>query len=364
MDEGKNDFSTSEIKITKGSGLDKKKVCKYEGCNREAWRDYEYCIFHSKDVFAKEGETEWEIQKFLNEHIEWLESKGEKGERANFTGFNLYRTALEDADLRGADLSDASLHRVYLNGANLSGAFLWKSNLCGTSFNGADLSEADLSGANLNGCYLCTANLKRANLFDANLTGADLYKADLKEANLKNANIENANLRRTDFEDAEIDDIKYNRSGKYKGIRISNARGNPKFIRFARDQEYLEVLRETKKGRIIYFFWNLFADCGRSILRWALWSILFAIFFAFIYHNCFYLEDINYFKNSLDSIHDIWSGLSFLYYSIVTFTTLGFGDITPAPGWLQFWVTIEVILGYIMLGGLISIFANKFARRS
>jgi hypothetical protein len=55
---------------------------------------------------------------------------------------------------------------------------------------------------------------------------------------------------------------------------------------------------------------------------------------------------------------------SFIYYSIVTFTTLGFGDIVPRTGWLQFWVMLEVILGYIMLGGLISILANKLARRS
>jgi hypothetical protein len=28
------------------------------------------------------------------------------------------------------------------------------------------------------------------------------------------------------------------------------------------------------------------------------------------------------------------------------------------------WVMAEVIIGYVMLGGLISIFANKLARRS
>jgi hypothetical protein len=65
-----------------------------------------------------------------------------------------------------------------------------------------------------------------------------------------------------------------------------------------------------------------------------------------------------------ENIHPEWPGLSFIYYSIVTFTTLGFGDIYPKPGWLQFWVALEVILGYIMLGGLISILANKLARRS
>lgn len=53
-----------------------------------------------------------------------------------------------------------------------------------------------------------------------------------------------------------------------------------------------------------------------------------------------------------------------VYYSLVTFTTLGFGDIVPKTGWGMFWVTVEVVLGYIMLGGLISIFATKLARRS
>ena len=54
------------------------------------------------------------------------------------------------------------------------------------------------------------------------------------------------------------------------------------------------------------------------------------------------------------------------YYSIVTFTTLGFGDVTPKPAeaYLQFLVTIEVILGYVMLGGLISILSTKLARRA
>lgn len=52
------------------------------------------------------------------------------------------------------------------------------------------------------------------------------------------------------------------------------------------------------------------------------------------------------------------------YFSIVTFTTLGFGDVTPLNMAGEFWVTAEVILGYVMLGGLISIFANKLARRS
>ena len=54
------------------------------------------------------------------------------------------------------------------------------------------------------------------------------------------------------------------------------------------------------------------------------------------------------------------------YFSVVTFTTLGFGDVTPIAGnWVpQAVIMTEVIFGYVMLGGLISIFANKLARRA
>ena len=53
-----------------------------------------------------------------------------------------------------------------------------------------------------------------------------------------------------------------------------------------------------------------------------------------------------------------------LYFSVVTFTTLGFGDVTPKTWLAELVVGLEVIAGYVMLGGLISIFANKLARRA
>ena len=58
-----------------------------------------------------------------------------------------------------------------------------------------------------------------------------------------------------------------------------------------------------------------------------------------------------------------------IYHRIVSSETairiaLGFGDIVPLTNPARLAVGIEVVLGYIMLGGLISIFANKFARRS
>ena len=52
------------------------------------------------------------------------------------------------------------------------------------------------------------------------------------------------------------------------------------------------------------------------------------------------------------------------YFSFVTFTTLGFGDVLPKNLAGELWLTLEVVLGYVMLGGLISIFATKVSRRA
>jgi len=133
---------------------------------------------------------------------------------------------------------------------------------------------------------------------------------------------------------------------------------------------------------IIYFLWNLTSKCGQSLARWALVSFLIALLFGMIYadYSCpSWLQWMNW-GNWMEKVNPIMAidqtkaqGLGIIrkatwftpyYFSIVTFTTLGFGDVTPFNLAGEIWLAIEVILGYIMLGGLISIFANKLARRS
>jgi uncharacterized protein YjbI with pentapeptide repeats len=132
------------------------------------------------------------------------------------------------------------------------------------------------------------------------------------------------------------------------------AKKYPVIERMIKDAWYLDDFK--KNNRITYWIWWLSSDCGRSFFRWALLSILLAVFFAY---NFFSLGpeafEIRNLKFSFETM---------LYYSVVTFTTLGFGDVIPNTIEASRWVMAEVIAGYIMLGGLISIFANKLARRS
>jgi Ion channel len=135
------------------------------------------------------------------------------------------------------------------------------------------------------------------------------------------------------------------------------------------------LLKFREKNPKTHFLWWLFSDCGRSFGRWALWSLGFAIFFSLIFLQCpdffpdWWIKICNEIGPEFEQTAEAYQGKplgfrSSLYFSIVTFTTLGFGDVIAANYTARFLVAIEVILGYIMLGGLISILANKLARRS
>jgi hypothetical protein len=52
------------------------------------------------------------------------------------------------------------------------------------------------------------------------------------------------------------------------------------------------------------------------------------------------------------------------YFSIVTYTTLGFGDVKPRTLVGELVVSSELILGYTTLGLLLSVLAQNIARRS
>lgn len=103
------------------------------------------------------------IKDVLVSHGEWLESNGERGERAQ----------LQNAILQQADLHDANLERADLSGARLSVSDLMRANLKGADLRGADLWMSDLKDTVLEGADLRGANLSEVtNLTSAQTEGA------------------------------------------------------------------------------------------------------------------------------------------------------------------------------------------------
>lgn len=140
----------------------------------------------------------------------------------------------------------------------------------------------------------------------------------------------------------------------------SSAMRYPLIDKRSRDAWYLEDFRNNHP--FIYNMWSITSKCGASFSRWLLFSLAIALLFAGLYYTVYLICPGNLaFKNQYISTE--WPFLSFFYYSIVTFTTLGFGEIIPTNAYSQLLVAIEVIIGYVMLGGLVSILANKLSRR-
>jgi voltage-gated potassium channel Kch len=82
-----------------------------------------------------------------------------------------------------------------------------------------------------------------------------------------------------------------------------------------------------------------------------MWTLVAVV----LYSGLFSLVGVDYGE------HSTW--LSPIYFSVVTLTTLGYGDVTPASVGGQLVAMAAVVTGYFMLGGLLSILSNKMARR-
>ncbi len=301
--------------------------------------------------------------------------------KQDLSGVNLSGVDLSGADLQGANLSKAKLFKTNLAGANLINA-----NLQSAELTGADLTDANFEGANLSHAGLGLAVLKRTRLFKTNLSFATLTKANLEEADLRCAVLESARVRdaclakadlsladlrhaditsckvhKTSFNDADLREanicglVDYT-TANWVGadMRGVDFAGSYLMRRFALDQNYIKEFRESSRwAGYIYHVWWFTSDCGRSIGRWLVMIGILAIIFAGFYTQV----EINY------GIHeDSW--FLPLYFSIVTMTTLGYGDVLPVSTGAQILAMVQVLIGYIMLGGLLSIFSNKLARRA
>jgi uncharacterized protein YjbI with pentapeptide repeats len=338
--------------------------------------------FEGAELWEADFEEAW----LWNAHFE-----GADLQKANFKGASLGGGHFQGANLWNANFEGADVQFSNFEGANLEHANFAEARAKNTNFQGADLYRvnfegADIHNANFEGVHLTDANfaradvhgtqLKGAHLLSANFEGASLRRADLRGAYLENANLENANVKA----------VKFDRKGKYRGIRVDSCFGSARFKRHAQDEDWLEEFLETRETtwQIVWaWFWKISSDYGRSFYRWGMASFLIALFFAYAftkwpdwvwcgpigrYLNFAYSWMPEQYWNTLADICPQFNQpldfFSALYFSIVTFTTLGFGDIHATNLSAKFLVTIEVIIGYIMLGGLISILANKLARRS
>lgn len=270
--------------------------------------------------------------------------------RADLSGAALIETRLDGADLSGATLAEAQLvhcqaRRAGFGQADLRGAVLMSGAFEQASFTQASLAHADLRAACCRG-----ARFREADLSHIEASGADLRDCDLSETDVSGAHFRDADLRHS-----TLSGVRGYKAADWvrADLREADFTGAYLLRRFAMDQNYLEEFRsQNALHEWLYRAWWLTSDCGRSFARWGGLTAANAAIFAVIYTHV----GVDYGDNQT------W--LSPLYFSIVTLTTLGYGDVLPSTLGGQIAVITQMLFGYVMLGGLMSIFSNKMARRA
>ncbi len=269
--------------------------------------------------------------------------------KADFSRASMVKAKLNDTELTGANLTEANLEEAQAEKAGLGMATLKKTRMFNTVLTDATLTKADLTEADLRHANLSRARLREAVFYQADCTGADFRGADMSLSQFAGATMNNADMR-----DARLRQVSGFEKATWYGVDIRNINfaGAYRLQRFVVDENYLKEFRDASKlNRLIYKLWSITSDCGRSLTRWCLWILGIILLFSLLYA----FSGVDYGK------YDNW--ISPIYYSVVTITTLGFGDIIPATPAARIFTICEVFIGYVMLGGLLSIFTNKMARR-
>lgn len=306
---------------------------------------------------------------------------GQRLLRADLAGLDLSRCDFTGSDLSGADLTGSQLVHARLDGAVLHGTKLERAELLGASLRGAELTEAHceragLGGSDLSGARLLNAHLDGATLTKAKVAGADFRASSMRGARLLDLDLDGAVFDSADLRDADLSACRVGhasfcgtdlRGSRLRGmsdyqraswvgadIREADFCGAWLLRRHVLDENYLDEFRKQSPGHEwVYKVWWATSDCGRSVTRWAAWTALLCVIWAGLYEI---VGGIDY--GGSESLLDP------LYFSVVTFTTLGYGDFLPVTTGAKLLVMGEVVFGYTALGGVLSILATKMGSRA
>ena len=302
----------------------------------------------------------------------------------NFSGCEMSRCNLSEARCPSATFDGATLYKARLDGAEFLGSTFKKANLteCSaikTGFGMTDLTEANFFKANLEEATLVDAELRladfraakmtRCRLLEADLEGTDLTQAVLKDADLRDTKIDGADFRNAELDGAKLRGARGYLNADWIGADITDTNFTGAYLlrNHVIDENFIHEFKgQSKLTKYVYFIWKWTSDCGRSLTRWGLFLSANVVLFALIYWVMdqsppagmeSHLKGIG----GVDGVHEGF--IAYLYYSVVTFTTLGYGDISPVSMAGQIVLIIHIAFAYLGLGALLSILATKFASR-
>jgi hypothetical protein len=305
-------------------------------------------------------------------------------EKADYTEWNQWRSAnpgrvkLAGADFKSVIFGVAGIFSAINPAIDLSDAYLVKADFEGAILGHADLRGANLEGSNLQGAQLNAVDFRQASFWGANLNGAVLAGVRLNGTSFKESHIEGAKFHFSQVDsETYMVDCSFDHRTDFTGTSLDKVGIDPGLKAALKDNirriHWVKWLtKERKKGKhllpwLVERFWWI-TDYGSSTKR--IFKTFFAFAFGFAGLYWFLALPSLIFPQWQGIIKSLWQGTGLvgciqtlirsIYFSIVTMTTLGFGDMHAAEN--GFWASVlgniflslQVLLGYFLLGALVT----------
>jgi uncharacterized protein YjbI with pentapeptide repeats len=332
-----------------------------------------------------------------------------------FPDANLRHAQFPDAGLARAQFPHASLTKARFNGADLGGAQLHR-----VSLTEAELQNADLTGVQARGAVFHKADLTGAVLRDAILRDANLEDTRLNEVDLGGAQLQDARLYQTVLFDALVDpttdfgdSLIYERSSDLNGWFRNTADATPMqaaaWVHRNLQQLYEdnamadearqfhiqkeEAQRERRRREVVR---SLFARGDRTprqapghLLRYvvgttnryltyhgeSLANILLSAGAIILACGLLYPFVGGIASDSTGARYEFTPGLDptklvapesldtlaqTLYFSVITFSTIGYGDLYPASWWSKVLVGVESLSGALLVALFVFVLGGRW----
>jgi len=268
----------------------------------------------------------------------------------------------------------------------------------GYQLKNADLLDVWLTETNFENANFSKAKLKKGHLFGISLKGADLFKANCSFANMRFSDMRDANILGTNFENARLGNIKWGEDTLIK----QEVEGNKLWIEGKKSEArekykeaeeiylnlkthfdnvgdsksvgvffYREMIVQRKQYPIISYqrFFMKLADIscgyGEKVGNIFLFSIFVILANAILYSFFGVTDgDVIYRITAESSFMDIIRTYALMaYYSTVTFTTLGYGDLTPVSNFTRLFAGVEAFVGAFLVAlFVITVYKNLMSR--
>jgi len=315
----------------------------------------------------KKDMTEWNEWRKKNPDEEiWLEGKDFSHfwlRKANFMKGSVHKkstgtyTSYADVHLKGAVFEWADLQKVIFSGADMNNTKFWSAKARNADFVRTHLEGADLSVAHFNNCDFSGSFLENAKIVSSHINGANFAQADLRGCSARGAIVDGE----TNLAYCQVN--RYSTQQKctdFNIVALSSVRIDPATKQLLeyniRRMNWEEWYKEHSRLKwLVKPFWWI-SDYGLRSWRIIVTFFGLAIAFAVVYWLCPTFVMVN---QVVGDIRGFWHAL---YFSVVTMTTLCFGDIAANPdSWGgQTLLMLQVILGYVLIGALVTRVAVLF----